>query len=114
MTDIVQVTTTIDDEDRATMMARTVVEEGLAACAQVQGPIRSIYRWQGSVEQATEGYCHFKTTKPRATELRNRVRQLHSYDVPEMIELPIVDGHAPYLAWVREETGSGEPGPQHG
>ena len=114
MTDIVQVTTTIDDEDRATTMARTVVEEGLAACAQVQGPIRSIYRWQGSVEHATEWYCHFKTTKPRAADLRTRVRQLHSYDVPEMIELPIVGGYEPYLAWIREETGGSDPAPEHG
>ncbi len=111
MTDIVQLTTTVGDESLATRIAHTVVEEGLAACAQVQGPITSIYRWQGSIERSTEWYCHFKTTKRQADRLRTRVLQLHPYDVPEVIVVPIVAGHEPYLAWVRDQTRGDTPTP---
>jgi periplasmic divalent cation tolerance protein len=104
MTEIVQVTTTVDDEGRAASIAQTVVEEGLAACAQVQGPILSIYRWQGSIKRSTEWYCHFKTTRPQVDRLRTLLLQLHPYDVPEVIVIPIQDGHEPYFAWVHDQT----------
>ena len=80
------------------------VEEGLAACAQVHGPIVSIYRWQGSIERSTEWSCHFKTTQRQLAGLRTRVLQLHPYDVPEVIVVPIRDGHEPYFAWVHDQT----------
>jgi len=102
--EIVQLTTTVDSEDRARTMAESMVAEGLAACAQVQGPVTSFYRWHGRVDHAVEWYCHFKTSKQQALRLRNRLVSLHPYEVPEVIVLPIVDGHDPYLAWVAGET----------
>ena len=104
MTEIVQLTTTVDDESRATSIAETVVEEGLAACAQVHGPIVSIYRWQGSIERATEWRCDFKTTRHQLDGLHTRLLELHPYEVPEVIVVPIRDGHEPYFAWVHVQT----------
>jgi periplasmic divalent cation tolerance protein len=104
MTDIVQLTTTVDSKSRAIQLAETIVTERLAACAQVQGPIESVYWWQGKVDSATEWYCHFKTTKLRMEHLRTRVVKLHPYDVPEVIVVPVVDGHPPYVNWVASDT----------
>jgi periplasmic divalent cation tolerance protein len=103
MTDIVQVTTTVDSQSRAIQLAQTIVTERLAACAQIQGPIESVYWWRGKVDSATEWYCHFKTTKLLVEHLRTRVVKLHPYDVPEVIVVPVVDGHPPYLNWVALE-----------
>jgi periplasmic divalent cation tolerance protein len=88
-------------------VARTVVEERHAACAQVQGPIESTYRWQGRVERATEWYCHLKTTLAAAPALRARLRELHPYDTPEIIALPIVDGDPAYLRWIDASVTAG-------
>ena len=74
------------------------MEEHWAACAQVQGPIASTYRWEGRVEQAAEWYCHLKTTRVAAVGLRLRLRELHPYDAPEIIVLPIVDGDLRWIA----------------
>jgi len=104
MTDIVQLTTTIDSKSRAIQLAETIVTERLAACAQVQGPIESVFRWKGKIDVATEWYCHFKTTKLLVERLRARVVKLHSYEIPEVIVVPILDGHAPYVDWVASET----------
>lgn len=104
MTDIVQLTTTVDSKVQALRLAQTIVTERLAACVQVQGPIESVYWWQGKIDNATEWYCHFKTTKLLAKRLRTRVVKLHPYDVPEVIVVPIIDGHQPYLDWVASET----------
>lgn len=111
MTEVVQLTTTVGDESLATRIAQTVVEEGLAACAQVQGPITSIYSWHGSTERSTEWYCHCKTAKLQVDRLRTRVLQLHTYDVPEVIVVPIIAGHEPYLAWVCDQTRSDTTSP---
>ncbi len=77
MTECCQVTTTVDAREVADRLAAQMVEERLAACAQVQGPIASVYRWQGAVERATEWYCRF-------------------------IAVPIVSGDPAYLAWIEE------------
>lgn len=99
-----QVTTTVDSREAADRLAASLVSERLAACVQVQGPIASTYRWQGAVETATEWYCHAKTTAERFEALRARLAELHPYDVPEIVALPIVRGHPPYLAWLEAET----------
>jgi periplasmic divalent cation tolerance protein len=80
------------------------VEERLAACAQVLGPLTSTYRWQGAVETADEWYCHLKTTAERWPALEARLRALHPYDVPEIIALPIAAGSRAYLDWITAET----------
>jgi periplasmic divalent cation tolerance protein len=99
-----QVTTTLPDPSAADRLAATLIEERLAACAQVTGSISSTYRWQGSVEQAAECYCHLKTTLHRLPALRLRIRELHPYEVPEIIAVPIVDGDPDYLKWIEESV----------
>jgi len=85
-------------------LARRLVEERLAACAQVQGPVVSVYRWKGAVESATEWYCHLKTTTARLPALGARLRALHPYELPEIVAVPIVDGDPSYLAWIEESV----------
>lgn len=103
--DIVQVTTTVESPEAADRIARALVEERLAACAQVQGPISSTYRWQGAVEQGTEWYCHAKTTGARLDQVIARIRALHSYVTPEIIAVPLAGGLPDYLAWVAANSG---------
>ncbi len=107
MADCVQVTTTLPDQQTAQRVAERLVEERLAACAQVAGPISSTYRWHGEIERDMEWFCHFKTTTSRLPALRARIRELHPYEVPEIIALPILDGDPGYLSWI-EESVSGE------
>lgn len=102
MTDLLVVTTTVPDEALADKIAAAAVQGRLAACAQVQGPVRSTFHWQGVVEQATEWYCHCKTTRARYPELERLIRSLHPYAVPEIIALPILAGHAAFLDWISD------------
>lgn len=118
MADCVQVTTTLPDEEAAQRIAAQLVEERLAACAQVVGPVSSIYRWRGEVERAREWYCHLKTSAARLPELQRRLHALHPYEVPEIIAVPIVQGDADYLRWIEEAvsvtgppTGCAPPSP---
>ena len=104
MTDGRQVTTTLPDRDAAHRIGRRLVEERLAACAQVVGPVSSVYRWQGEVESAGEWYCHLKTTASRVEALIARVRELHPYDTPEIVALPVTEGDAAYLRWIAESV----------
>lgn len=99
-----QVTTTLPDQPTADRLARQLVDERLAACAQVQGPITSHYRWQGRVEQAAEWYCHLKTTVARLPELQARLRELHPYELPEIIAGPIAEGDPAYLDWIESSV----------
>jgi len=84
--------------------ARALVEERLAACVNILPEMHSIYRWEGRVDEARERQVIIKTTRERVPPLRERVRALHSYDVPEFIVLPIVDGSDDYLAWIDGST----------
>jgi periplasmic divalent cation tolerance protein len=102
-----QVTTTLPDQAAAERLAASLVQERLAACAQVVGPISSTYWWQEKIEQAGEWYCHLKSTLARLPALQSRIRELHPYEVPEIIAVPIVDGDPGYLKWI-EETVSGK------
>ncbi len=104
MTEVLQVTTTLEDRAAAEHLASTVVTERLAACAQVAGPIISTYWWNGEVTTATEWYCHFKTTKDRFPALRERIVALHPATVPELLAVPVFGGHAKYLQWVENEV----------
>jgi periplasmic divalent cation tolerance protein len=94
------VTTTCSSEEEALRVARAVVERRLAACAQVQGGVRSVYRWKGAVEEAGEWLVTFKTRTELFDRLGEAVRGLHSYETPELIATPVVDGSAEYLAWL--------------
>jgi periplasmic divalent cation tolerance protein len=95
---------TFPSEDLAADVARAVVGEQLAACASVVTRVRSIYRWQGAVHDETESLAIIKTTRDRLAALAARIAALHSYDVPEVVALPIVGGHPPYLAWLRDSV----------
>jgi periplasmic divalent cation tolerance protein len=80
------------------------VEERLAACVNLVSPVRSIYRWEGKIWDEKEWILFIKTQKERFEELERKVKSLHSYSVPEIIGLPIVEGSSSYLQWLLEET----------
>ena len=102
--EIVVVLVTTANAEEGARLGRALVEERLAACANVVGPIRSIYRWQGAVEEAAEHLVLLKARRADVAALEARVRALHSYDVPEVIALPVTTGSAPYLAWLADCT----------
>lgn len=104
MADCCQVTTTLPDQAAAERVAACVVEARLAACAQVLGPVSSTYRWHGVVERTTEWYCQLKTTTDRAEALQARIRELHPYEVPEIVAVPILQGNPDYLRWIEESV----------
>lgn len=104
MTEFLLVTTTWPSEAGAIEFAEAATTQHLAACAQVHGPILSRFRWQGQPDQATEWYCHCKTVRARFIELETLVRQLHTYDVPEVVAISVAAGSEQYLAWVATET----------
>jgi len=99
-----QVSTTTESEIAAGKIAATLVEERLAACAQVLGPLRSVYRWEGAVTHATEWLCIAKTAEARLSALMARIRALHSYQLPEIVATPISTGDPGYLDWLRQES----------
>ena len=105
MSDIVTIYATFGSDEEARRIARTLVEEGLAACANVLAPCHSIYRWQGQVEEAAEVPALFKTAGARAEGLIARIAELHSYDVPAAVVWPIADALEAYRKWVSEESG---------
>jgi periplasmic divalent cation tolerance protein len=90
------------DAEEAERIASTVVEERLAACANILAPCRSIYRWQGKVERAEEVPALFKTAQPGT--LIARIAELHSYDLPAVVAWPIEAAHPPYAEWVEAES----------
>jgi periplasmic divalent cation tolerance protein len=98
------VTSTTDSEAAARDLATQAVEARLGACAQIVGPITSVYRWDGAVQTGREWRVEIKTTAERVPALTERLRQLHGYDLPEVIATPIVGGSADYLAWLTAET----------
>jgi periplasmic divalent cation tolerance protein len=102
--EFVVVLVTARDQEEAARIGRTLVEERLAACANVIGPIRSIYRWHGTVEDAAEHLLLLKARAADMNDLEARVRALHSYDVPEVLALGLRGGSAAYLEWLAEET----------
>jgi periplasmic divalent cation tolerance protein len=104
-----QVTTTLPDQTAAKRLGDVLVGERLAACAQILGPLSSTYRWQGTVQQASEFYCHLKTTMDRLPALQRRIRELHPYEVPEIVTLPIIDGDTAYLQWITEAVSEWPP-----
>jgi periplasmic divalent cation tolerance protein len=105
MTDERVVLVTAGSREEAERLAETLVGERLAACVNLVGPIRSIYRWKGEVCRDDEQLLVIKTTRESCAALERRVRELHSYDVPEVLVLPIEGGSEAYLAWLREQVG---------
>lgn len=85
-------------------LARTLVEERLAACVNVLPPMQSIYRWEGAVEQAAEHQLVIKTTTGRVEAVKRRLADLHPYDVPELLVLAVADGGDAYLKWIYDNA----------
>jgi periplasmic divalent cation tolerance protein len=104
VSDVVLVLTTVPVGDRGEAIARALVDERLAACVSVLAPMTSFYRWHGSVERDAEHQLIIKTTRERVAAIKARLAELHSYDVPELVVLPVSDGGSAYLEWVRSET----------
>jgi len=104
MTDYVQALTTVDSADASEQLARSITSARLAACVQIVGPIKSIYWWEGELDEAEEWQLLIKTTTERLSELVAHIKEHHSYDIPEIIVTPIIGGNAEYMAWISAET----------
>ncbi|HET9162767.1 MAG TPA: divalent-cation tolerance protein CutA [Solirubrobacterales bacterium] len=100
MAEYLQVMTTVGSEGEAERISAALVERRLAACVQVVGPISSRYRWQEEIEQAAEWLCFAKTTDGRYPEVEAAIRELHSYEQPEIVATPIAAGSPGYLEWL--------------
>ncbi|HBE66701.1 MAG TPA: hypothetical protein DDW52_01000 [Planctomycetaceae bacterium] len=101
----IEIVTTVESEDQAEKLAKTLVDQRLAACVQME-PITSIYRWQGTVESAKEIRCTIKTDSSRRKDIQLLFKTLHPYDLPQWVERTIAPGHAgqAYDAWVAEQA----------
>ncbi|MGD0958030.1 MAG: divalent-cation tolerance protein CutA [Candidatus Acidiferrales bacterium] len=105
MTDKIVVLVTCGSAREAKRIARALVGQRLAACANIlRVPLESVYRWKGKVESARELLLIIKTSRQRFPALRKEVQRLHSYDVPEIIALPVASGAPGYLAWIAESV----------
>lgn len=100
----VVVVSTTDSEEAARTLAAGAIEAGLGACAQVVGPVTSVFRWEGTVQTELEWRLEVKTAADRVPELTEHLRRHHTYDLPEIIATPIESGSAEYLAWLVDET----------
>ena len=104
MAEPIVVLVTCGSEEEAVKIANSLVEERLAACVNMISPVRSIYRWEGKIWDEREWMLIIKTQKRRFEDLEKKVKSLHSYTVPEIIALPIIEGSASYLNWLEENT----------
>jgi periplasmic divalent cation tolerance protein len=94
----------VANEDESATIAQALVEEKLAACVNVVGPVHSIYRWRGAIENAREYMLVIKAAVRNFSKLERRVRELHSYEVPEIVAVPLAAGSKSYIAWLAEST----------
>jgi len=105
MTDKIIVLVTCGSQKEARLIARALVEARLAACVNVlQAPVESFYRWKETVETAREVLLVIKSSRKRFAALEAEVRRMHTYDVPEIIALPIERGSRPYLTWIADSV----------
>ena len=100
MTDKRIILTTAGSDAEARKIAQTLVERRLAACVNIVGPIHSVYRWKGAVESAAEHLLIIKTTAAAFARVRDAIRELHSYELPECVMVAIADGDQEYLSWI--------------
>jgi periplasmic divalent cation tolerance protein len=103
LSDYIQIVTTTAGREEAQTIARALVEERLAGCVQVLGPITSTYRWKGAIETSEEWQLWIKSRSELFTQIEQTIRRLHSYEVPEIIAVPILAGSESYLAWLGSE-----------
>ena len=108
MTDKIVVLTACGSTEEAERIARALVEKKLAACVNILPAVRSLYRWQGAVEDETEILLAIKSSRALFDELQAEIGKMHSYEVPEVIAIPIVDGAGGYLGWMDRELAKRE------
>ncbi|HXE90198.1 MAG TPA: divalent-cation tolerance protein CutA [Terriglobales bacterium] len=108
MTDKRIVLTTTGTKEEAQKIARGLVERRLAACVNVVGPVESVYRWKGAVEANAEFLLLIKTTAGAFGAVRDAIKELHSYELPECVMVTIEDGSAEYLAWIADSIGEAD------
>lgn len=104
MKSYIQISTTTETKEQAQKIAKYLVEQKLAACVQITGPIESTYRWKGKVETASEYLCLIKTRITLFKKVEAAIKILHPYETPEIIAVAIVKGSREYLNWLGEET----------
>jgi periplasmic divalent cation tolerance protein len=106
MTDKIVVFSTCDSEEQAGRIARELVEQKLAACVNILPGARSIYRWKGQMEDSAEWLLIIKSRRDLMDKLRSTIGKIHTYEVPELLAVPVVDGSESYLAWLDRELDS--------
>lgn len=104
MSDIVEVTTTVETLDQAQSLADALVSQRLAACVQITGPIWSVYHWQQKIERSQEYRCTVKTTAAQADAAIAAIESSHPYDVPEILLTPVARSSLPYTAWLKAQV----------
>ncbi len=104
MEEYIQITTTTDKKREAEDIAKKLIEKRLVSCAQILGPIKSIYWWKGRIEESEEWMIFFKTKKGLFKKVESAIKEIHSYEVPEIIAVPILEGSKDYLNWIESET----------
>ncbi len=104
VTEFIQVSTTVDSKARADKIARRLLDERVASCVQVLGPIQSDYWWKGRIERTKEWICFIKARARDYQRIEASIRKVHPYDVPEILALPVLSGNIDYLDWIRRET----------
>ena len=102
MTSYTEIKTATETEEQAQTIAKNLVEEKLAACVQILGPIASTYRWKGKVETASEWICLIKTREDFFNKVEVAIKKMHPYETPEIIAIPIIEGSKEYLSWLDE------------
>lgn len=107
MSEYIQVLTSIGSQEGAEKIAQELVEQCLAACVQIIGPIASIYRWQSKIEKAQEWLCLIKSRKELYQEIETAIRAAHPYEVPEILAVPVIAGSERYLTWLDGELKKG-------
>jgi len=100
----IQISTTTETKEQAQKIAKHLVEQKLAACVQITGPIESTYRWKGKVETANEWLCLIKTLATSFKKVEVAIKKLHPYEIPEIIAVPLTKGSKEYLKWLDAET----------
>ena len=108
MTDYIQLITTTETRVAAQAIATALVEKRLAGCVQIVGPITSTYWWEGKIETAEEWLCLIKSRRDLYREVEKAIREVHPYDVPEILAVPVAAGSRPYLEWLDGELRKGD------
>ncbi len=104
MEEYIQVSTTIDNYEIAKKMAHVIIDKHFAACVQILGPVESIFWWKGEKDTAREWILFIKTTMNLYKKLESVLKDMHPYEVPEIIVLPVIDGNNDYLRWIADEV----------